>query len=96
MHDRLACGKNAFGVRVRSGIGQVADHVLLDFFRCIETKDRQVADVELDDLVTLFLHLARRLHHRPANVVANVGQLGRFGDGFEGRMHGGSFSPFLT
>ena len=92
MHHRFAGCKNAFAVRIPSRVGQIADHVLLNFFGRIKTKHRQVANVELDYLLALFLHLARAVHDGAADVVADVGQLGRFENGFqspsEGEPHG--------
>jgi hypothetical protein len=76
MHDRLARGEQAFGIGIAGGIGQVVDHVLLDFLRRLEAERRQVADVQLDDAVAVFLHLLGARHHRAADVVADVGQLG--------------------
>jgi hypothetical protein len=58
VHHGLARRKNALAVRVAGRVGQVADHVLLDFFGRIEAERRQIADVELDDLLALVLHLA--------------------------------------
>ena len=83
VHDGLAGGKNAFAVGVTGRIGQVADHVLLDFFGCLKAKRRQVADVELDDFLALVLHLLGGVHDRTAHIVEHIGQLGRFFDGFQ-------------
>jgi hypothetical protein len=41
-------------------------------------KGGRVADVELDDALAFFLHLARARHHRPADVVADAFQLAGF------------------
>jgi hypothetical protein len=82
VHHGLARRENALAVRVARRVGQVADHVLLDFFGRIKAEHRQVADVELDDLVALFLHLPGRVHDGAADVVADVGELGGFVDGF--------------
>jgi hypothetical protein len=57
VHHRLARREHALAVRVAGRMRQVADHVLLDFVGRIEAEHRQVADVQLDDLVALFLHL---------------------------------------
>jgi hypothetical protein len=51
----------------------------------IKAEHRQVADVELDDLVALFLHLLGRVHDGAADVVADVGELGGFVNGFHAR-----------
>ena len=83
VHHRLARRKNAFAVRITGRIGQVADHVLLNLFGCVKAKHSQVADVELDDFLPLFLHLARTVHDGAADVVTDVGQLGRFVNGFQ-------------
>ncbi len=78
VHDRLARGEQAFGIGIAGRIRQVQDHVLLHLFRRVEAERRQIADVQLDDALPLFLHLFRSRHHRTANVVADIGQLGRF------------------
>ncbi len=84
VHHRLARRKNTLAVRVTRRVGQVADHVLLNLFGCIEAEHRQVADVELDDLVAVFLHLPGRVHDGAPDVIADVGELGGFVDGFHG------------
>ena len=43
---------------------QVADHVLHDLVGRLEAERGHVADVQLDDLVALFLHLAGLVQHR--------------------------------
>ncbi len=83
VHHRLACRKNPLAVRITSRVRQVADHVLLDLLGGIKAEHRQVADVQADDLVALFFHLARRIHDGTADVVADVGELGGFLDGFQ-------------
>jgi hypothetical protein len=57
---------------------QVADHVLHDLVRRIEAEHGQVADVELDDLVAVLLHLARLFQRGAADLVTDVIQLVRF------------------
>ena len=76
MHDGLAGTKNTFAVGITCRIGQVSYHVLLNFLRRIETKHGQIANVELDDLVALFLHLSGAVHDGAANVITNVGKFG--------------------
>ena len=76
VHHGLAGREDAFAVRVPRRVGQVADHVLLDLFRRVEAEHGEVADVQTDDLVAFFLHLARGIHDRAADVVENVGELG--------------------
>ena len=76
VHHRLACRENPLGIGVTGGIGQIADDVLLDFLGGIKTESRQIADVQLDDLVAFFLHLPCARGHRPANVVTDIGQFG--------------------
>ena len=50
------------------------------------------ADIELDDFLPFFLHLARTVHDGAANVVTDVGQLGRFVYGFQSPSGGVSHS----
>ena len=82
MHHRLARGENPLRIRVTRRIRQVANHVELDFFRRVETERGQIADIQLDDLVPLVLHLLGLLQYRSANVIADVGQLVRLEYGF--------------
>ena len=84
MHDRLARRENPLGIGIPRRIRQVTDHVLLDFFGRIKTERGQVADVQLDDLVTLFLHLFGLLQHGAADVITDVGELGGLLDMFHG------------
>ena len=76
MHHRFARRKNTLAVGIPRRIGQVANHVLLNLLGRIKAKHRQIANIELDDFLALFLHLARPVHDGAANVVADVGQLG--------------------
>ena len=78
VHDGFACGKQPLGIRITRGAAQVQNHVLHDFFRRFKAERRGVADIQLDDAVSFLLHLLRSRHHRPANVVADIGQFGRF------------------
>jgi len=84
MHHGFARGKNPLAVRIARRVGQVTNHVLLDFLGGIKTKDRQIANIELDDLVTVFLHLLGRVHDGTPDVVTNIGKLGGFVNGFHG------------
>jgi uncharacterized protein len=77
---RLARREQALAVGVAGGLGQVVDDVLHDLLGRVEAERREVADVELDDAVALFLHLAGARQHRATDVVADVGQLGRLHD----------------
>ena len=83
VHHRLARGEDALAVRVARRVRQVADHVLLDLLGRVEAERGEVADVQLDDLVALFLHLAGGVHDGPTDVVQDVGQLGGFLDGLQ-------------
>ena len=76
MHHSFARRKNTLAIGIARRVGQVADHVLLDFFGRIKAKHRQVADIELDDLLTFFLHLPGAVHDGAADVITDVGQLG--------------------
>jgi hypothetical protein len=73
VHHGLARREDALAVGVAGRVGQVADHVLLHFLGRIEAEHGQIADVELDDLLAVVLHLLRRVHDRPADVVTDVG-----------------------
>jgi hypothetical protein len=83
VHHRLAGGEDPLAVRVPGRVAQVADHVLLDLLGGVEAEHGKVADVQLDDLVPLFLHLARGVHDGPADVIEDVGELGGFLDGLQ-------------
>ena len=78
MHDGLAGCKQPARIGVARGRRQIGNDVLADFIRCSKAKRRQVADVELEDALALLLHLLGACHHRATNVVADIGQLGRF------------------
>ena len=45
VHDSLAGCENPFAVGVTRRVGQVANHVLLDFLGCIKAEHRQVANI---------------------------------------------------
>ena len=81
MHYRFSGGKNTFTVRVTRRIGQVTNHVLLNFFGRIESKHSQIAKVELDNFLAFVFHLTRRIHDGATNVIEHVCQLGRFLNG---------------
>ena len=83
MHHGLARGEDTLAVGIARRIRQVADHVLLDFLGAVEAKHGEIADVELDDLVALLLHLPGGVHDGAPDVVADVGELGRFENGFQ-------------
>ena len=76
MHDGLAGGKQALAVGVARRIGQVADHVLLDFFGRVKAEGRHVANVQADDLLALVFHLPGGIDDGAAYVIKHVGQLG--------------------
>jgi len=71
-------------------VGQVPDHVLDDLVRRLEPERGDVADVELDDVLALFLHLPGLLQHRPADVVADVGQLVGLVEGLHAKTPAGT------
>lgn len=96
VHDRLARREDPLGVRITGRIGQVADDVLLNFLRRIEAERGQVADVQLDDLVALFLHLLGLLQHGAADVVADVGEFGGFLDLFHERGPSGRYPAAIS
>jgi hypothetical protein len=78
VHDRLARREHALRIGIAGRAVHVADHVLHDLVRRVETEHGEVADVELDDLVAVFFHLARLLQRRAADLVADVVELVRF------------------
>ena len=89
VHDRFARRENAFAVRVTGRIGQVANHVLLNFFRRIKAENCQVSDVQFDDFLPVLFHLTGAVHDGTANVITNVGELGRFLNGLQSASKGG-------
>ena len=78
VHHGLASTKNTFAVGVPRRVGQVTNHVLLDFFRRIETKHSQIANVQANDFLPLFFHLARAVHDGASDVIADIGKFGGF------------------
>ena len=83
VHDRLARGEQPLRVGVAGRLRQVDDDVVTDLVRRVEAERREVADVELDDAMAFLLHQLRARQHRPADVVADVGELRRLADGFQ-------------
>ena len=55
LHHCLARAEQTLGVAVALGGRQVADDVLENFLGSFETERRRVADIQLEDAVTLFL-----------------------------------------
>lgn len=80
LHHRLARAEQALGIAVALGGGQVADDVLEDLVRRLETKRRRVADVQLEDAMTFLFQAFGVLEHWAANVVADIGELVRFAE----------------
>ncbi|MCY1179110.1 hypothetical protein D9M73_194910 [compost metagenome] len=80
LHDRFTRAEQAFGVTVALGGRQVADHVLENFVRRLETKGRRVADVQLEDAMAFLFQAFGVLEHWAANVVADIGELVRFAE----------------
>jgi len=81
MHHRFAWREQAFAVGVARCMRNVAQHVLHNFVGRLQAKGSDIADVEPNDLVALFFHLARFVEHRTSNIVSNVGQFVRLDDG---------------
>ena len=77
MHHRLTRRKDPLRIGVARRVGQVADHIELDFLRRIEAKGAKIADIELDDLVPFIFHALGLLKDRSADVITDVGQLVR-------------------
>ena len=88
MHHRFTCTKNALAIRVTRRIGQITDHVLLDFLGRIKAKYGQITDVEFDDFLTVLFHLTGAVHDGPAYVVTDVGQLVGFLNGSQSPSEG--------
>ena len=75
MHDGTAGRLDATRVRVASRGRQTGDHVLQDLRRRIETEGLRIADVELEDAVTLGLQLGGSGRDRTSDVVQDISQL---------------------
>ena len=86
LHDRLARGEQALGVRIALAVRQLVAHVLYHLVRGAETEGRGVADVELEDAKALRLHAASLVDHGAADIVQNVIELG----GLFELAHGGA------
>src|SRR5688572_12820290 len=87
LHDRLARREQSLAVRIAGRLRQVHDHVMAYLVRRVESEWREVADVELDDAMPLFLHQLRALHDRAADVVADVRELRGLADRLQHRFH---------
>jgi hypothetical protein len=83
VHHCLARREQALAVGVARAGRQIADHVLHDLVGRLEAEHSQVADVQLDDLVALLLHLAGLLQHRTTDVIADIGEFAGLGN----RLH---------
>ena len=69
--------QDALRVGVALRVGQRLDDVAHDHVGRLEPERRGVADVQLEDPVTLGLEPRRVVVHRPADLVQDVLQLGR-------------------
>ena len=74
---RAAGRQDALGVGVALRIGQSLDHVAHDHVWCIEAEWGRVADVELEDAVSLSLQPRGMGVHRATDFVQDVLKLGR-------------------
>src|SRR5690606_15530244 len=86
LRDRATGGDDALGVRVPLRGGQGTDHVHEDLVGRLESEGGRVADVELEDLVALCLHAGGLCGDRPADLVADVAQLGGLGEDHAGLL----------
>ena len=75
LHDGLARGEEASGVRVALALRQLLAHVVDDLVGRAETEGRGVADVELEDAQALVLHAGSLVGHGTADVVEDVVEL---------------------
>jgi hypothetical protein len=80
LHHRLTRAEQAFGIAIALRGRQVTDHVLKDFLGRFETERRRVANVQLEDAMAFLFQAFGVLEHRPADVVADVGELVRFAE----------------
>ena len=86
VRDRRPGGVDALGVAVALRLGQVVHHVGDDRLGRLEAERRRVADVQLEDPVSLGLEPVRLDQDRAADVVADVLELPALSD----RAHGAS------
>jgi hypothetical protein len=84
LHHRLARREESLGIAVALAGGHVEDGVLEQLLRGLEAEGRRVADIELEDAVTLVLQAAGLLVDGAADVVTDVVQLVRFLYGIHG------------
>ena len=75
LHDRLASGEQAARVRVALALGELLTHVLHDLVGRAEAERRRVADVELENSLTLRLHASRLVNDRATDVIEHVVEL---------------------
>ena len=78
MHNGFARGKQPFGICVARRLIHIANHILQDFLRRFKTEWRRIANIQLDDTMTILFHLFGARQYWPTNVVAHIIKLGRF------------------
>ncbi len=69
LHDGFAGGKQSLGVGVAFTFGQLLPHVIDDFIRCSEPEGSRIADIQLQDMGSGFLHTEGFIHHRPPDII---------------------------
>ena len=94
LHHRLARRKDALGVAVALGVGQIVDDVPKNLARRFKPERRRIAKMQFQDSIAFFLQPMRFFCHRAAQLVANILQLGGFANGaaFGGRERPVGFS----
>ena len=72
LHDRFASRIYPFRVRVSLRIGDIPDDIIENLFWSQKTPGSRIADVKLDDLLTLGFHFLRRFHDWSSDVIKTV------------------------
>ena len=75
LHDGLASGPQALGIRVSLAIGELQGHVMHDLVDSSKTKGRRIADVQLEHVHARLLHAVCLIEHGTAHVIENVVEL---------------------
>ena len=75
LHNGLSCGKDSFGIGISLRGTNIAQHVQNYFLRCRKSKWIWIADIQLQNLHSIFFHSGSFIHNRSAHIVQHVVKL---------------------